>query len=142
MIDASDLRVSWTAERVARLRELSARGLSARQIGIELGVSRNAVISKANRIGLGPRRCVKSGPKPKHPPGPKKRTSGLPKPVQTILTTPATEPIRFMDLKPHHCRWPLGDELIMFCGVPKLETGSYCAYHTRLSCRSTEGKAA
>ena len=45
--------MSWTDERVVLLRELWAQGLSASQIAARLGgVSRNAVIGKAHRLGL------------------------------------------------------------------------------------------
>ena len=44
--------MSWTDERVAMLRELWAKGLSASQIAVQLGgVTRNAVIGKAHRLG-------------------------------------------------------------------------------------------
>jgi len=45
--------MSWTDERVTMLRELWAKGLSASQIAVQLGgVTRNAVIGKAHRLGL------------------------------------------------------------------------------------------
>ena len=48
-----DINMSWTDERVAMLRELWAKGLSASQIAVQLGgVTRNAVIGKAHRLGL------------------------------------------------------------------------------------------
>ena len=43
----------WTADRVARLKQLWEAGLSASQIASELGgASRNAVLGKAKRLGL------------------------------------------------------------------------------------------
>lgn len=44
--------MTWTPERVAELREHVAAGLSATQAGKKLGVTRNAAIGKAIRIGL------------------------------------------------------------------------------------------
>ena len=45
--------MGWTDYRVAVLRELWTKGLSASQIAVQLGgVSRNAVIGKAHRLGL------------------------------------------------------------------------------------------
>ncbi len=45
--------MSWTDERIDRLKELWAQGMTASQIADELGgVSRNAVIGKAHRLGL------------------------------------------------------------------------------------------
>jgi GcrA cell cycle regulator len=45
--------LSWTDERVERLKSLWGEGLSASQIASELGgVTRNAVIGKVHRLGL------------------------------------------------------------------------------------------
>lgn len=45
--------MSWTDERVERLKTLWSEGLSASQIAAELGaVTRNAVIGKVHRLGL------------------------------------------------------------------------------------------
>ena len=45
--------MSWTDERIDRLKSLWSNGMTASQIADELGgVSRNAVIGKAHRLGL------------------------------------------------------------------------------------------
>ena len=45
--------MSWTEERIERLKKMWAEGATASQIADELGgVSRNAVIGKAHRLGL------------------------------------------------------------------------------------------
>jgi GcrA cell cycle regulator len=45
--------MSWTEERIDRLKKMWAKGATASQIADELGgVSRNAVIGKAHRLGL------------------------------------------------------------------------------------------
>ena len=45
--------MSWTDERIERLKDLWTKGMTASQIADELGgVSRNAVIGKAHRLGL------------------------------------------------------------------------------------------
>jgi GcrA cell cycle regulator len=47
------MNMSWTDERIERLKELWTKGMTASQIADELGgVSRNAVIGKAHRLGL------------------------------------------------------------------------------------------
>ena len=48
--------MSWTDERIERLKKMWTAGSTASQIADELGgVSRNAVIGKAHRLGLDPR---------------------------------------------------------------------------------------
>ena len=45
--------MSWTDERIDRLKKLWSKGVTASHIAEELGgVSRNAVIGKAHRLGL------------------------------------------------------------------------------------------
>ena len=51
-ISNENLRKTWTTERVAQLRNCVNAGLSCGQIANEIGVSRNAVIGKINRLGL------------------------------------------------------------------------------------------
>lgn len=54
--------MTWTDERVEKLRELWGEGLTASQIARELGgVSRNAVIGKVHRLGLGTRQNTGKG---------------------------------------------------------------------------------
>jgi len=59
--------MAWTDERIDQLKDLWEKGLTASQIAEELGgVSRNAVIGKAHRLGLKSRPSpVKSGGKKK-----------------------------------------------------------------------------
>ncbi|WP_282948215.1 MULTISPECIES: GcrA family cell cycle regulator [unclassified Sphingopyxis] len=63
--------MSWTDERIEQLRSMWEKGLTASQIADELGgVSRNAVIGKAHRLGL------------KSRPSPVKATEKVTKPVK------------------------------------------------------------
>jgi len=50
----------WTENKIERLRKLHAEGFSAELTGQKLGVSRNAVIGKWNRLRLGPHDVVHS----------------------------------------------------------------------------------
>lgn len=72
--------MSWTDERIETLRKMWDSGLTATQIAEELGgVSRNAVIGKAHRLGLASRPSpvkanaaeAKPAPAPAAPPAPK-----------------------------------------------------------------------
>lgn len=80
--------MSWTDERIERLRAMWTKGATASQIADELGgVSRNAVIGKAHRLGLESRPSpVKAGEekekKARPAPAPKAaRPAAAPKPV-------------------------------------------------------------
>jgi len=69
--------MSWTDERIERLKSLWTKGMTASHIADELGgVSRNAVIGKAHRLGL------QSRPSPVKPnePAPKPRAKAKDKP--------------------------------------------------------------
>jgi GcrA cell cycle regulator len=86
--------MSWTEERIDRLKAMWTKGATASQIADELGgVSRNAVIGKAHRLGLESRPSpVKPGEekekKAKATPAPK-----APKPAPAPKATPvAAEP--------------------------------------------------
>jgi GcrA cell cycle regulator len=61
--------MSWTEERIDRLKKMWAEGATASQIADELGgVSRNAVIGKAHRLGLDSRPSpVKAGEEKEKP---------------------------------------------------------------------------
>ena len=76
--------MSWSDERIERLKELWSQGVTASQIADELGgVSRNAVIGKAHRLGLQAR------------PSPVKANegaSGSPEAEETAASTPVEPP--------------------------------------------------
>ena len=84
--------MSWTEERIERLKAMWTKGATASQIAEDLGgVSRNAVIGKAHRLGLESRPSpVKAGEEKekKAKPAPAPRTS---KPA-TPKAAPAAEP--------------------------------------------------
>lgn len=117
--------MEWTEERVARLRELWEEGLSARQIAEGLGgITRNAVIGKANRMGLS---------KPTKSSMTRKQNRQEVKPV---LAPPVTGGATILQLSSNSCRWPLGDpgdENFRYCGAPASQSAPYCEYHARLA---------
>lgn len=97
--------MSWTDERIATLKKMWEGGATASQIADELGgVSRNAVIGKAHRLGLKSRPSpVKANDKAKaekkptaKSPHPKKPVSAAKTPVRPAsapLTAPAAKPV-------------------------------------------------
>jgi len=83
--------MSWTDERIERLRALWTKGMTASHIADDLGgVSRNAVIGKAHRLGLQSR---PSPVKPNEPePRPKAKAKEKPEAAPVQAKAPAAEP--------------------------------------------------
>jgi len=78
--------MSWTDERIDRLKNLWSNGMTASQIADELGgVSRNAVIGKAHRLGL------QSRPSPVKPNEPGAAAPAA-APAPAAAAAPAAEP--------------------------------------------------
>lgn len=78
--------MSWTDERIATLRKMWEGGATASEIATELGgVSRNAVIGKAHRLGLKARPSpVKASDKKKPAAPTKKPAAPAPRPVSEV----------------------------------------------------------
>ena len=81
--------MSWTEERIERLKAMWAQGATASQIADELGgVSRNAVIGKAHRLGLEARPSpVKPGDEKEHR-APAAASAPAPKPAPAERPAP------------------------------------------------------
>src|SRR5262245_41057642 len=85
--------MSWTEERIDRLKTMWTKGATASQIAEELGgVSRKAVIGKAHRLGLESRPSpVKAGEekekKAKPTPAPKAAKPVAPKPAPAPMAS-------------------------------------------------------
>ena len=86
--------MSWTDERIATLKKMWEGGSTASQIADELGgVSRNAVIGKAHRLGLKSRPSpVKATEKKKPAPKAKPAPKPAPKKVAPRAAAPAPAP--------------------------------------------------
>jgi len=97
--------MSWTDERIDQLKRLWGQGMTASQIADELGgVSRNAVIGKAHRLGLEARPSpVKGGETPVSgtpsapaapapAPAPEKASAPAPRPAPAPAPAPAAAP--------------------------------------------------
>jgi GcrA cell cycle regulator len=116
--------MAWSEDRIAKLRELWDKGLSASQIAGKLleGVTRNAVIGKAHRLGLKSRPSpVKSGPSK-----PKKTT---PKPK---IKKEDNKTVSLLELNERVCKWPVGhpgEDDFHFCGRESQSGLPYCQEH-------------
>src|SRR5262245_57375345 len=138
----------WTLERIELLKQLWAEGFSASQIAARfkgIRFTRSSIIGKVHRLKLAPRRPRQStkrslerranGGVPK-PPMPRPRPPERPPPPQPIA--PRMRQFSFFQLKPHHCRWPLGDwfePARLFCGADKQASETYCPFHARMASR-------
>ena len=79
--------MSWTDERIETLRKMWEGGQTASQIAEALGgVSRNAVIGKAHRLGL------QSRPSPVKPNEPDKAAAAVPVAAAPVVAAPAPAP--------------------------------------------------
>jgi GcrA cell cycle regulator len=140
----------WTDDAIEALKKLALEGRSASVIAAELGApSRNAVIGKANRIGVrlnGDGRAEASGARPLGVRRASRAGDGE-APTRTRVPSRKTWPfiasaigdmrrITFDDIRGQVCRWPLGDPLsadFAYCGLNAAEGASYCAGHRHLA---------
>jgi len=100
----------WTKSKVDKLSNMWAKGVPAREIANKLGnVSRNAVIGKANRLGLSKKAKDQDS---------KKDNKDFS--LSSLVA----------DMK--GCKWPIGhpgDEDFYFCGKPVIPGKPYCGEH-------------
>ena len=140
--ESERIRFLWTAEADAMALRMAADGYSRFAIGIALGIGKNAVIGRLNRL-----RLKKAPPKKRTPTkhtverrAMSGLTYGLPKFADTAPVTfdlPTDTAVRLRDVRPFDCRWPLGDprgDDFMFCGAAAHD-GPYCIGHARLAYR-------
>lgn len=150
--------MSWTDERVDRLRKLWTDGLSASQIAAELGgVTRNAVIGKVHRLGLSGRAkgnnqttSARRKPTATKNAGFTKTTKAAgangkgptsapltPKPAPVLdIEKPKPMMLNLLQLTDSTCKFPIGDpqeEGFGFCGASPRDDDPYCEYHCRLA---------
>ncbi|GEQ98722.1 global cell cycle regulator GcrA-like protein [Iodidimonas gelatinilytica] len=116
--------MAWTDERIDLLRRLWEKGLSASQIAGEIGdgVTRNAVIGKAHRLGL------KSRPSPVKTDSKNKKASGK------AAKKDKNAKVTLLDLTERMCKWPIGhpgDDDFHFCGKNSVAGMPYCEAHCR-----------
>lgn len=115
--------MAWTEEKIEHLKQLWDKGLPASQIASELGegVTRNAVIGKAHRLGL------QSRPSPVKGETPKASAAEAPKRKKKVKGK-----VSLLDLTERMCKWPIGhpgEPDFHFCGVPSAAGLPYCEKH-------------
>lgn len=150
------LNMAWTQEREDLLRKLWLQGLSASQIAyVMAGITRNAVIGKAHRMGLPKRSPATSHrPKPRVQRGkpslalvgarPAPRESimekqfqrGLGLALETGFQAEQGDRVTLMTLTSRTCKWPIGDPAdadFHFCSHEAENGRSYCEFHHGLA---------
>ena len=131
--------MSWTEEKVAKLKELWSKGHTASQIAEALGdTTRNAVIGKAHRLNLEARAPSKQSSQTQSVNRPVRRGSA---PIsrkakfQSILLDKNFEPENpksLEELTDQTCKWPIGhpnEEKFYFCGRKPEGEFPYCKLH-------------
>lgn len=128
--------MSWTDERIALLRELWDKGLSASQIATELGgVTRNAVIGKAHRMGLSSRPSPVKGEQTKQAAAVATAAPAAARPAaprKQVEKKATKQKVTLLDLTDRMCKWPSGhpgDADFHFCGKTAEAGLPYCAEH-------------
>jgi len=133
--------MSWTEEKVAKLKELWGKGNTASQIaGIIGGISRNAVIGKAHRLNLSAKiktRTATSNQNFENTLDNKnnKIKRGRKSKFKSLIIEKDFEPEnpkQLEELDENSCKWPIGhpnENSFYFCGRSSLKDFSYCKLH-------------
>ena len=133
--------MSWTDEKVAKLKELWGKGNTASQIAeIIGGISRNAVIGKAHRLNLSAKiktRTAISNENFENSIENKniKSKRGRRNKFKSLIIEKDFEPENpktLEELDESSCKWPIGhpdEKNFYFCGRTSLKDFSYCRLH-------------
>ena len=134
--------MSWTEEKVAKLKELWGKGNTASQIAeIIGGISRNAVIGKAHRLNLSAKIKTRASSninnnfKSNNQNNINKLTRGRKSRFKSLIIDKDFEPEnpkQLEELNENSCKWPIGhpnEKSFYFCGRTSLKDFSYCRLH-------------
>ena len=134
--------MSWTEEKVAKLKELWGKGNTASQIAeIIGGISRNAVIGKAHRLNLSAKIKTRASSninnnfKSNNQNNINKLTRGRKSRFKSLIIEKDFEPEnpkQLEELNENSCKWPIGhpnEKSFYFCGRTSLKDFSYCRLH-------------
>ena len=133
--------MSWTEEKVAKLKELWGKGSTASQIAeIIGGISRNAVIGKAHRLNLSSKiktrtatsnQSFENSLEEKNIKNKRVRRSKF-KSLIIEKDFEPENPKQLEELDENSCKWPIGhpdEKSFYFCGRSSLKDFSYCKLH-------------
>ncbi len=132
--------MSWTEEKVAKLKELWGKNTASEIAGIIGGVSRNAVIGKANRLKLSAKIKTrtansKSEFQNSYEEGNAKIRKVRKSKFKSLIIEKDFEPEnpkQLEELDEDSCKWPIGhpdENSFYFCGRTSLKDFSYCKLH-------------
>ena len=133
--------MSWTEEKVLKLKELWGKGNTASQIAeIIGGISRNAVIGKAHRLNLSAKIKTRTASSNKNFEDSevnrkvkiRKTKSNRFKSLIIEKDFEPEQPKQLEELDEHSCKWPIGhpdEKSFYFCGRSSLKDFSYCRLH-------------